>query len=302
MKFMNFSRKNAPNVIRLGTVFSDMGFDVTKAIGDDLLEFPRVVFTIEEVLQVKDGLQLLEEQLQGLQPASGGIQSYLFNISDVNLHAPITHPAKLIGIGLNYKDHIEETKAKTPTEPLLFAMYANAIIGPEDSIIIPSMSQMIDYEAELAVVIGRRGRHVSVENAVDYIAGYTIVNDVSARDLQRSDGQWLRAKSMETFAPMGPYLVTKEKLGSGDGLSIQLRLNGKTMQNSNTRNLLFKVPELISHISKALTLEVGDVISTGTPGGVGHARNPQVFMRPGDVVEVEVEGIGVLRNSVADFD
>lgn len=302
MKFMNFSRKNAPNVIRLGTVFGDTGFDVTKAIGDDLLEFPRVVFTIEEVLQVKDGLQLLEEQLQGLQPTSGGIQSYLFNISEVSLHAPITHPPKLIGIGLNYKDHIEETKAKTPTEPLLFAMYANAIIGPEDSIIIPSMSQMIDYEAELAVVIGRRARHVSVENAIDYVAGYTIVNDVSARDLQRSDGQWLRAKSMETFAPMGPYLVTKEKLGSGDGLSIQLRLNGKTMQNSNTRNLLFKVPELISHISKALTLEVGDVISTGTPGGVGHARNPQVFMRPGDVVEVEVEGIGVLRNSVADFD
>jgi 2-keto-4-pentenoate hydratase/2-oxohepta-3-ene-1,7-dioic acid hydratase in catechol pathway len=299
---MNFSRKNAPNVIRLGTVFGDTGFDVTKAIGDDLLEFPRVVFTIEEVLQVKDGLQLLEEQLQGLQPTSGGIQSYLFNISEVSLHAPITHPPKLIGIGLNYKDHIEETKAKTPTEPLLFAMYANAIIGPEDSIIIPSMSQMIDYEAELAVVIGRRARHVSVENAIDYVAGYTIVNDVSARDLQRSDGQWLRAKSMETFAPMGPYLVTKEKLGSGDGLSIQLRLNGKTMQNSNTRNLLFKVPELISHISKALTLEVGDVISTGTPGGVGHARNPQVFMRPGDVVEVEVEGIGVLRNSVADFD
>ena len=302
MKFMNFSRKSAPTVVRLGSVFGETGFDVTKAIGDDLLEFPRVVFTIEEVLQVKDGLELLQEQLQGLQRASGGIQSYLFNIPDVSFQAPVTHPAKLIGIGLNYKDHIAETKAKTPTEPLLFAMYANAIIGPGQSIVIPAMSQKIDYEAELAVVIGRRARHVSVENALDYVAGYTIVNDVSARDLQRSDGQWLRAKSFETFAPMGPYLVTKEKLGSGDGLSIQLRLNGKTMQNSNTENLLFKVPDLISYISKIMTLEVGDVISTGTPGGVGFARDPQVFMKPGDMVEVEIEGIGVLRNSVVAFD
>ncbi len=302
MKFMNFSRKNNPTVVRLGSVLGDTCIDVTKAIGDDLLEFPRVVFTIEEVLQVKDGLQLLQEQLRGLKRTSGGIQSYLFNISDVSLQAPIVHPAKLIGIGLNYKDHIAETKSKTPTEPLLFAMYANAIIGPEQAIVIPSMSQKIDYEAELAVVIGRRARHVSVENALDYVAGYTIVNDVSARDLQRSDGQWLRAKSFETFAPMGPYFVTKEALGSGDGLSIQLRLNGQTMQNSNTRNLLFKVPDLISHISKIMTLEVGDVISTGTPGGVGHARDPQVFMKPGDIVEVEVEGIGVLRNSVAEFD
>jgi acylpyruvate hydrolase len=181
-------------------------------------------------------------------------------------------------------------------------MYSNAIIGPEASIIIPALSKMIDYEAELAVVIGRRARHVSPEVAIDYVAGYTIVNDVSARDLQRNDGQWVRAKSMETFAPMGPFLVTRDELGSGDGLAIRLRLNGKTMQDSNTRNLLFKVPELISHISKALTLEVGDVISTGTPGGVGHARNPQVFMKAGDVVEVEIEGIGILRNSVADYD
>jgi acylpyruvate hydrolase len=302
VKFMNFSRKSAPTVVRLGSVFGDTCFDVTKAIGDDLLEFPRVVFTIEEVLQVKDGLQLLEEQLLGLQRGSGGIQSYLFEMEDVALHAPITHPAKLIGIGLNYKDHIEETHSKTPKEPLLFAMYASAIIGPEQSIILPPMSQQVDYEAELAVVIGRRGRHIPVEKAIDYIAGYTIVNDVSARDLQYSDGQWLRAKSFETFAPMGPVLATREKLGTGDGLAIELRLNGKTMQKSNTRNLLFKVPELISHISKVMTLEVGDVISTGTPGGVGFRRDPPVFLKPGDIVEVELEGVGVLRNSVSDCD
>ncbi len=301
MKFMNFSRKNAPAVVRLGGVFGDTCFDITKAVGDDLLEFPRVVFTIEDALQVKDGLQLLEEQLGGLERASG-IQSYLFNSSDVTFHAPITRPQKIIGIGLNYKDHVEETKTQPPKQPLLFAMFASAIVGPEQPIVIPEMSRQVDYEAELAVVIGRRARQVPVENAVDYIAGYTIFNDVSARDLQFSDGQWLRAKSFDTFAPMGPYLSTKSALHAGDGLAIELRLNGKTMQKSNTNNLIFKVPELVSYISKVMTLEVGDVIATGTPGGVGFVRNPQVFMKPGDVVEIEVEGIGLLRNPVAEFD
>jgi 2-keto-4-pentenoate hydratase/2-oxohepta-3-ene-1,7-dioic acid hydratase in catechol pathway len=164
------------------------------------------------------------------------------------------------------------------------------------------MSDQIDYEAELAVVIGRRARYVSAENAVQHVAGYTIFNDVSARDLQFSDGQWVRAKSFDTFAPMGPYLVTPDALGDGDGLDIELRLNGKTMQKSNTGNLIFKVPELVSYISKVMTLEVGDVIATGTPAGVGFVRNPQVFMKPADVVEIDIEGIGQLRNSVAAFD
>ena len=299
---MNFSRKNAPNVVRLGCVFGDACFDITKAIGDDLLEFPRVVFTIEEVLQVKDGLQTLEQQLGGLKRSSSGIQSYFFQPSEITFHAPIIHPQKLIGIGLNYKDHVEEIKAATPKEPLLFGMYGNAIIGPNQPIVIPPMSRQVDYEAELGVVIGRRARHVSAVTAVDYVAGYTIINDVSARDLQFSDGQWLRAKSFDTFAPMGPYLVTRNSLADGDGLDIELRLNGQTMQRSNTRNLIFKVPDLISYISNVMTLEVGDVIATGTPGGVGFVRNPQVFMKPGDVVEIEIAGIGKLSNPVADFD
>jgi acylpyruvate hydrolase len=197
---------------------------------------------------------------------------------------------------------VEEIKGQTPKQPLLFGMYANAITGPEDPVILPPMSQQVDYEAELGVVIGRHGRQVPVETAVEYIAGYTIINDVSARDLQFSDGQWLRAKSFDSFAPMGPYLVTRHTLHDGDGLDIELRLNGKTMQKSNTRNLIFKVPELVSYISKVMTLEIGDVIATGTPGGVGFVRNPQVFMKPGDVVEIEIEGIGQLRNSIADSD
>jgi len=302
LKFMNFSRKNSPGVIRLGCVFGDSCFDVTKAIGDDLVEFPRVVFTIEEVLQVKDGFLILQDRLRSLAPSSGAVQSYLFNAQDANFHAPVTRPLKLIGVGLNYRDHAEEIKAQIPTQPLIFAMYSNAITGPEQPIVIPSMSKQVDYEAELGVIIGRRARHVAPENALAHIAGYTIVHDVSARDLQFSDGQWLRAKSFDTFAPIGPYLVTTESLGSADALDVELRLNGRTMQKSNTRNLIFNVPELVSYISKVMTLEVGDVIATGTPGGVGFARNPQVFMKPGDVVEVEIEGIGVLRNPVVDFD
>lgn len=299
---MNFSRKAAPNVVRLGCVFSDVCFDITKAIGDDLLEFPRVVFSIEEVLHVKDGLSLLEDQLRDPKRSSSGIQSYLFPPSDIFFRAPVTHPQKVIGIGLNYKEHITEFKREAPKEPLLFAMYASAIVGPEDPIVIPQMSRQIDYEAELAVVIGRRARHVTVDTAVDYVAGYTICNDVSARDLQFGDGQWLRAKSFDTFAPLGPYLVTRNELGDGSGLDIELRLNGRTMQKSNTSNLIFDVPNLISYISRVMTLEVGDVIATGTPSGVGFVRNPPVFMKPGDVVEIEIERIGQLRNPVAEFD
>jgi len=299
---MNFSRKNAPNVIRLGCVFGDTCFDITKAVGDDLLEFPRVAFMLEEVLQVKDGLALLEDQLGGLKRSSSGIQPFLFDAAEVRIHAPVVRPQKLIGVGLNYRDHVEELKGQIPKQPLLFAMYANAIIGPEQPIIVPAMSRQVDYEAELAVVIGKRARQVSVEAALDYVAGYTILNDVSARDLQFSDGQWLRAKSFDTFAPMGPFLVSRNSLRDGDGLDIELRLNGKTMQKSNTRNLIFKVPDLVSYISKVMTLEIGDVIATGTPGGVGFGRNPQVFMKPGDVVEIDIQGIGTLKNPVADFD
>src|SRR5438067_1950439 len=171
------------------------------------------------------------------------------------MRTPITHPQKLIGIGLNYKDHVEEIKGKAPKQPLLFGMYSNAIIGPEESIVLPPMSQQVDYEAELGVIIGRRARHVSSGAALDFIAGYTIINDVSARDLQFSDGQWLRAKSFDTFAPMGPYLVTRTTLADGDGLELELRLNGKTMQKSNTRNMIFKVVDLVSFISDVMTLE-----------------------------------------------
>jgi 2-keto-4-pentenoate hydratase/2-oxohepta-3-ene-1,7-dioic acid hydratase (catechol pathway) len=299
---MNFSRRNVPNLVRLGCMLGDNGFDVTKAIGEDLLEFPRVVFTLEEVLHVKDGLDILQSQLRTIERASSGIQSYLFNVSDATVHAPVLKPLKLIGIGLNYKDHAEEVKLPLPKQPLIFGMYSNAIIGPGQPIVIPPMSTQLDYEAELAVIIGRKARMVPASAALEYVAGYTMVNDVSARDLQFSDGQWLRGKSFDTFAPMGPYMVTREELGDADGLAIQMRLNGQTMQNSNTRNMVFKVPDLVSYVSHIMTLEVGDVIATGTPAGVGFVREPQVFMKAGDIAEIEIAGIGILRNPVTAAD
>jgi len=306
VKFINFSRSTSPSEIRLGCQHGNLCIDVSDAIDNSVLKFPLAAFRIEDVLQVESGLETLENQLRAVMSeptvSSTELRRFLFDESTIVLQAPILRPQKLIGIGLNYRDHAEETKMELPKEPLLFAMYSNAITAPDRPIVIPGMSRKIDYEAELAVVIGSRARHVSPDDALQHVAGYTIVNDVSARDLQRADGQWLRAKSFDTFAPMGPCLATRSSLGDADGLAIELRLNGQTMQKSNTRNLIFKVPALVSHISKVMTLEPGDVISTGTPGGVGFTRKPPVYLQPGDVVEIEIEGIGILRNPVVDSD
>jgi 2-keto-4-pentenoate hydratase/2-oxohepta-3-ene-1,7-dioic acid hydratase in catechol pathway len=297
LKFINMSRKTV-NEIRLGCHWGADYLDVTLAITEGLLTFSGVPSTIEDVLRTSDGLNTLEAQLQHLQSASPDLSACLLGPQDVTLKAPILHPQKLIGIGLNYRDHAEESKVPIPKSPLLFGMYANAIVGPEASIVIAPATSQVDYEAELAVVIGSRALRVTPENAINYVAGYTIVNDVSARDLQFGEKQWTRGKSIDTFAPMGPCLTTRSELGSGTGLSIQLRLNGETLQKSNTRNLIFDVPALVSHISQTMTLEPGDVISTGTPSGVGYVRKPPIFLKQGDVVEIEIEGIGVLRNPV----
>jgi 2-keto-4-pentenoate hydratase/2-oxohepta-3-ene-1,7-dioic acid hydratase in catechol pathway len=241
----------------------------------------------------------METQLEQLKSAKRDVSACVLLKQDVSLKAPILHPEKLIGIGLNYRDHAEEAKIEIPKSPLLFGIYANAIVGPDDPIVIPPETQKVDYEAELAVVIGSRAHRVSQDNALKAVAGYTIVNDVSARDMQFGDKQWTRGKSIDTFAPMGPCLVTRSELGGADSLGIELRLNGRTLQKSNTRNLIFNAAALVSHISQTMTLEPGDVISTGTPSGVGYVRNPPIFLKQGDVVEIEIEGIGVLRNPVA---
>jgi 2-keto-4-pentenoate hydratase/2-oxohepta-3-ene-1,7-dioic acid hydratase in catechol pathway len=297
LKFINMSPKSGGG-IRVGCYWGSEYFDITRAADEGVLTLPEVPSTIEDLLHTEKGLENLEAQLQTLRNGSNNLSSYILSPKDVTLRAPILRPQKLIGIGLNYRDHAEESKVPIPRSPLLFGMYANAIVGPESNIVIPPETSQVDYEAELAVVIGARALRVAAGNALNYVAGYTIVNDVSARDLQFGEKQWTRGKSIDTFAPMGPCLTTRSELGKADGLSIRCRVNGEMLQNSNTRNLIFDVPALVSHISQTMTLEPGDVISTGTPSGVGYVRKPPIFLKHGDVVEIEVEGIGVLRNPV----
>ncbi len=216
------------------------------------------------------------------------------------LLAPIPRPGKVICIGLNYLDHAKESGVDAPAEPVCFSKFSSAVIGPESAIELPPTSQKVDYEAELVVVIGKAGRDIPLEKAQDHVAGYLNGNDVSARDWQlgRPGGQWLLGKTPDTFAPLGPYLVTADEIPDPESLAVQLRLNGETMQNSNTNQLIFGIDRLIAHLSALVTLSPGDVIYTGTPPGVGMARKPPVFLKPGDIVEVEIEGLGVLKNPV----
>lgn len=214
------------------------------------------------------------------------------------LRAPIAYPNKITCIGLNYADHAREGGQEPPPAPIFFLKSHNTICGPGDSIKLPPNSTQVDYEAEFAVVIGKRGSRIAESDAHKYIAGYTVLHDVSARDMQFGDKQWYRGKSCDTFAPTGPWIVTPDEIPDPNNLRISLTLNGETLQDSNTSNLIFKVPFLISYLSQSVTWEVGDLISTGTPPGVGFARKPQVFMKAGDTVSVTVEGIGTLTNHV----
>jgi 2,4-diketo-3-deoxy-L-fuconate hydrolase len=211
---------------------------------------------------------------------------------------PIERPGKIVCIGLNYRDHAEEQGAPLPEAPLLFAKWQNALIGPGEPIVIPPIVTKCDYEAELGVVIGSTVRDASAENALEAVAGYICVNDVSARDLQFADGQWTRGKSPDTFCPVGPRLVPREEVPDPQNLPIRAVLNGETMQESTTANMVFGVADLIAYITRTVTLEPGDLIATGTPAGVGAFRKPPVFMQPGDEITIEIEGLGTLTNPV----
>jgi len=221
-------------------------------------------------------------------------------LETVRLRAPILNPRKIICLGLNYRDHAQETKAEIPTDPILFSKYATAIIGPDEPILLPEVSQEVDYEAELAFIMARRGRHIPKTQALDYVAGYTIFHDVSARDYQirKPGGQWMAGKTFDTFAPLGPALVTKEDIPDPHVLTITCRVSGELLQSSNTRHLIFSIPDIVTYCSHIFTLEPGDVIATGTPGGVGFARKPPRFLKEGDVAVMEIQGIGALRNPV----
>jgi len=221
-----------------------------------------------------------------------------FDPAAVKLRAPIPKPPKIICIGLNYRDHAAESKMALPETPTVFSKYNTTVTGHLHPIVLPKNSSKPDYEAEFAVVIGNGGRHIPESQWREHVFGYTIVNDVSARDFQMATSQWMIGKTFDTFAPMGPVVVTADEIEDPHALRISLTLSGELMQDSNTSNLIFGVPKLIAYLSSVFTLEPGDIISTGTPAGVGFARKPPRWLLPGDEVAIEVEGIGKLINPV----
>jgi 2-keto-4-pentenoate hydratase/2-oxohepta-3-ene-1,7-dioic acid hydratase in catechol pathway len=225
-------------------------------------------------------------------------KGWLVDRKDAYWFAPVPRPGKVICIGLNYRDHAAESNMPIPERPVVFSKFSTSVIAPGEPVVLPAISTQVDYEAELAVVIGRLAKNVKATEAYNYVLGYTAFNDVSARDFQFADGQWQRGKSCDTFAPMGQTIVTTDAIPDPHRLSIKLILNGKTMQDSNTNQLIFGVPDLIEFLTESITLEPGDVIATGTPPGVGFARKPPVFLQPGDEMEVQIEGIGGLGNPI----
>ena len=220
-------------------------------------------------------------------------------LSGLELQVPVRNPEKIVCVGLNYRDHAEETGQSVPQEPILFAKYRSSLLAPGAPIRLPKVaSEHVDYEAELAVVIGKRAGRLSVQDALAHVAGYTCANDVSARDLQMRGGQWLRGKAIDTFLPLGPWLVTADEIADPQALPIRCLVNGQVMQDSNTREMIFGVAEVVSFISQSITLVPGDIICTGTPAGVGFTRKPPLYLRPGDEVTVSIGGVGDLSNPV----
>lgn len=248
------------------------------------------------------GFAAVIDVIRGGAKARAAIGAYLSSnpapqaLAGVTLLAPVLSPSKLICVGLNYRDHAEEAKMEIPSVPTIFNKFPSAITGHGAPIVLPKNSLKPDYEAEFAFVIGAGGRHIAAANWRDHVYGYMNCNDVSARDFQMATSQWLMGKTFDTFAPTGPYLVTAEEIADPHNLDITLTINGERLQHSNTRHLIFGIPALIEYISSVCTLQPGDIVSTGTPSGVGFSHKPPRWLRPGDEVAVEVQGLGVLRN------
>ncbi len=250
--------------------------------------------SVKAVLEAGDAALAHVRELLDAATAPSGVAA-----SEVRILPPLADAGKLIFIGLNYKDHAAESNMALPAVPTAFSKFSSAVIGPGDTILLPKASARPDYEVEFAFVIGKRAKHVAAGEWKKYVAGYTIVNDVSARDLQLATSQWIIGKTCDTFCPMGPYLVTADEVEDPHNLKIEFLLNGETMQSSNTRELIFKIPDLIAHLSAAMTLEPGDLIATGTPAGVGFSKKPPRWLRPGDECVARIENLGELRNPVA---
>lgn len=220
-----------------------------------------------------------------------------FDLKD--LATPLANPSKIIAIGLNYVDHASETKLELPKTPLVFTKFPSSLTGATDPIKLPTeLTQQVDYEVELGVVMGKTAKNISKTNALDYVFGYTVMNDISARDLQFSDGQWVRGKSLDTFGPTGPVIVTVDEVPDPQMLTLGCSINGKTLQEASTKDMIFSVADLIGQLSHSFTLEPGDIIASGTPSGVGFTREPTIFLQPGDTLRTWIEGIGELVNPV----
>lgn len=293
MKIITFKNRGAAadgdSRYRIGALVSDEEIlDLTSLVSDKSL-------TAAELLKCFDLDGGFVEKAKAAMAENSG---ETIKRESVDVAPPVPRPGKIICVGLNYRDHAEESGMAIPTSPITFSKYVTCIVGPGEPIIVPGKSEQTDYESELAFVMGRRAKNVSREDAMDYVLGYTNFNDVSARDFQFADGQWTRGKSCDTFAPIGEYIATTDEIADPHNLRIQFRLNGQTMQDSRTNQLIFKIPEIIEFLSQSMTFEPGDIIATGTPPGVGFARKPPVFLQDGDVAEVEIEGLGVLSNPV----
>jgi acylpyruvate hydrolase len=285
MKLVTFARDGA---VRLGALRNRAGHQTVVDLNQAEPGLPADMLGF---LEAGDAARQLAESVVARAQAD-------IDLADVVLKAPVPRPGKIICIGLNYRDHAEETGQAIPEYPTVFSKYSTAAIGPLEPIVLPRVSQKVDYEGELGVVIGRRGRYIPESRALEHVAGYLAFHDVSARDFQMRTSQWTIGKTFDTFAPMGPALVTADEIPDPHRLDIRVTVNGEVVQSSNTRNLIFSVPQLIAYLSQVMTLEPGDVIATGTPGGVGVARKPPRFLRPGDEVRIEIEQVGVLVNPV----
>ena len=292
--------------MRLVTFESHGGWRAGIAVGDKIVnalaaaEAANILRNISS-LSNRSIVQLTPEQQTQLQQSAvtlaDSAQAEVYRIDDVILGPPIPDPDKIICLGLNYRSHADESGLATYEVPILFAKYRNALTGPTSSIILPGMSKEVDYEAELAVVIGKRCKAIASTDALKYVGGYMAFNDVSARDLQFRTSQWLSGKTLDTFAPCGPALVMNE-INDPQNLNISTRLNGQISQESNTSHMISSVANTVAYISQLMTLEPGDIIATGTPEGVGFKRKPPIYLHDGDIVEIEIEGIGTLRNPV----
>jgi acylpyruvate hydrolase len=255
--------------------------------------------TMMDLLQWESGINVVRQIVERYKKTPVGERIMTRPLKSVTLEAPISRPGKIVALGKNYLDHVVETGSDIPEFPVVFAKFPSSVIGPDDTIQIPSISFKIDWEVELGVVIGKTCKNVNEKKALDFVAGYTIVNDLSARDLQNSDGQWVRGKSLDGFCPMGPCIMTQDELGDASKLKMHTKVNGEIKQMSSTSEMIFKVPRIISYLSKSFTLEPGDVIATGTPSGVGFVRDPPEYLKAGDKIELWIEKIGYLRNKIA---